>query len=194
MKSRKWRCICFDNVKTMTVALCSCPEVILSQTPKTIFSVCFHKLINCQSFHSPAALKRTLNSTMSSCNLFSSSLLSSTLPKISFSFFSPPSFSPPLFCPSNPFFSLQIPRSSPSLFKLTSHKSFADTHIDEFRKDEAETEFDESDSEDYAIDIEELEEEAEDVVREFSTSLSRQLRIGRLYLILFLSYFIFFSG
>ncbi|KAG8653079.1 GTPase Der [Manihot esculenta] len=161
----------------MTVALCSCPEVILSQTPKTIFSVCFHKLINCQSFHSPAALKRTLNSTMSSCNLFSSSLLSSTLPKISFSFLSPTSFSPPLFCPSNPFFSLQIPRSSPSLFKLTSHKSFADTHIDEFQKDEAEIEFDESDSEDYAIDIEELEEEAEDAVREFSTSLSRQLRI-----------------
>ncbi|KAJ9164362.1 hypothetical protein P3X46_023945 [Hevea brasiliensis] len=114
---------------------------------------------------------------MSSSSLYSPSFLSSPLPKISLSFLSPSLFSPSPLFPSNPFFSLQIPRSSPSLFKLTSHNSFANTHIDEFQDDEADTEFDESDTDDYPIDIEELQEEAEDAVREYSTSLSRQLRI-----------------
>lgn len=117
---------------------------------------------------------------MSTSNLFHlkppPSFLSSPVPKISLSFLSP------LLLPSSiPSFSLQFPHSSRSISNLAVHKPFSNTSIEEFEEEEGEDEemeVYESDSEDYSIDIDELEEEAEDVVRQYSTSLSRLLRIG----------------
>ncbi|WCJ36898.1 GTPase Der [Euphorbia peplus] len=103
-------------------------------------------------------------------------LLSSPLPKPYL-----PSFYPLLLSPSISSFSLQLRRSSLAFSKLTVHKSSSNSSIEEFEGDDdgegEETEVYESDSEDYSIDIDELEEEAEAVAREYSSSLSRQLRI-----------------
>ncbi|XP_065866923.1 uncharacterized protein [Euphorbia lathyris] len=111
---------------------------------------------------------------MATSNLFSSpSLLTSPHSKISLS-----SFSPLLLSPSISSFSLQLLRSSLSLPKLSVHKSLSNSSIEEFgEEEEEETEVYESDSEDYSIDIDELEEEAEEAAREYTTSLSRQLKI-----------------
>ncbi|XP_050224080.1 uncharacterized protein LOC126673820 isoform X2 [Mercurialis annua] len=107
----------------------------------------------------------------------------SSLTKLPLSSFSPPIFSPP----SNSHL-LQFHRSSNFFSKLTPHiNSSTNSNVQPLPDDleretetETETEFSnesDSDEEDYAIDIDALEEEAESVVREYSTSLSRQLII-----------------
>ncbi|KDP22086.1 hypothetical protein JCGZ_25917 [Jatropha curcas] len=106
---------------------------------------------------------------------YSPPFLFSPIPKICLSFLSPPLLTPLAFSLPNTSISLQTPRSYLSLSKLTAHKY----EVEEFEDEEEneETEIDKSDSEDYAIDVDALEEEAEDAVREYSSSLSRQLRI-----------------
>ncbi|EEF48894.1 GTP-binding protein enga, putative [Ricinus communis] len=112
---------------------------------------------------------------MSSANLFYTKLFPSLIPKSSLSSLSLLSLSLSI-----PSVFLQFPRSSLSISRLAAHNSLTNSSIQESENNDEEseeTEAYESDSDDYAIDIDALEQEAEDVVREYSTSLSRQLRI-----------------
>lgn len=74
--------------------------------------------------------------------------------------------------------SLQLPRPSLSFPNLTALKSSLQDQ-DEAGDEETVTEIDEEfDTENYAIDVDALDEEAKDAVREYSTSLSSELKMG----------------
>ncbi|CAI0450000.1 unnamed protein product [Linum tenue] len=77
------------------------------------------------------------------------------------------------------FFPLQFPRSSSPLPGLISCKSSIKDDQEEVAEADTEAgqDFDESDGEDYEFDVDELEQEAKVAVREYSSSLSRELII-----------------